>query len=84
MSLLDIQQKQQIRQERQIYSTIQIFSKNQQQNIVSISSQKTKMVKTTSSFVVILFTLLTATVSGQDTDVSPNVTYIVLLCYAIW
>ena len=42
------------------------------------------MVKTTSSFVVLLFTLLTATISGQDTDVSPNVTHFVLLCFATW
>ena len=37
------------------------------------------MVKIASSFVVILFTLLTATISGQDTDVSPNVLHSIAL-----
>ena len=39
------------------------------------------MVKINPSFVVIFFTLLTATISGQDTDVSPIVLHYAAIQY---
>jgi hypothetical protein len=38
------------------------------------------MVTAATSFVVILFTLLIATITGQDTDVGPNVSHCAALC----
>ena len=55
----------------QIRQKQQISSKTRQDEISHLLT-KTKMRTTAPSFVVILLTLLSATICGQDTDVSPN------------